>query len=102
MKTLLAVLIFAAAVMASPVWATDGNKLYEAGESGMGYTLYGAVTQYGFIISCSVGKAVDWVKLPNGISVADIEDVIPHWGSKDIWGEASFRGEAAEFKWCLF
>jgi hypothetical protein len=77
------------------------NKIYRQGESGMGYTLFGLILKDGCTIPCSVGDAVDFIKLPEGISLSDIKDVIPHWG-RDIWGKTSLRGERVSFKWCLF
>lgn len=77
------------------------NKIYAEGESGMGYILFGIKLHDGRIIPCSAGDAVDFIQLPEGISLSDIEDVIPHWG-RDVWGKSTLRAQGATFKWCLF
>jgi hypothetical protein len=80
---------------------TLANKLYAGGESGMGYTFFGIKLHNMKIIPCCAGNAYDFIQLPEGISLSDIEDVIPHWG-RDIWRISTMRAEGASFKWCLY
>jgi hypothetical protein len=82
------------------------NKLYKSGETGMGYLLFGIRTRLGSVIPCATGDSVDFIKLPGQVQLADIVDVIPHWGKdisgKSIWQTSDFRAEQADFKWCLY
>jgi len=72
------------------------NKIYDAGESGMGYCLYKLVLDNGQTIDVCVGNAVDFVPLPDGLTTKNIKDVLPHQASrKNIVN-------GPEYYWCLF
>jgi hypothetical protein len=77
------------------------NKLYDADESGMGYTFFGIELRYGRVLACSAGNAVDFLEMPEGLSAKDIVDVIPHWG-RERWHRTTLRAKGADFKWCLY
>lgn len=72
------------------------NKIYEAGESGMGYFLYKLILDNGQTIDVCVGNAVDFVSLPNGLSTKNIKDVLPHKASRKNYVAGP------EYYWCLY
>lgn len=73
------------------------NKLYAAGESGMGYCVFTLVARNGQRIPCLTGGAVDWVQLPDGLVPGDVVDVIPHEGRD----EPTHAG-TAPYAWSLY
>jgi len=73
------------------------DKLYRAGEDGMGYCLFTAVFKDGSTQAYLAGGALDFIPLPAGKLMADIVDVIPHEGRN-----APNRLESLDFHWCLF
>jgi hypothetical protein len=72
------------------------NKLYEAGESGMGYCVYKLVFYNGKTIDVCTGNAVDFVPLPEGLTTEDIKEVVPHQASRVHFLRAPM------YYWCLF
>lgn len=72
------------------------NKIYNAGESGMGYCLYKLVLDNGQTIDVGVGNAVDFVPLPEGLTTKNIKDVLPHQASRKNFVNGP------EYYWCLF
>lgn len=81
-------------------WA---NVLYEAGESGMGYTVFTARLRDGSTLPFVVGNAVDFPNWPPGVESRDVVDVLPHAG-RDVFRD---RGpdpheKSAQFAWCLY
>jgi len=72
------------------------NKLYRAGESGMGYAIFTVVFSDGSRQACATGNAVDWIDYPPGKSRDDVVKVLPHVGR-----DASPR-PAAKYFWCLY
>jgi hypothetical protein len=72
------------------------NKIYRAGESGMGYCLYKLVLDNGETIDVCTGNAVDFVPLPTGLTTKNIKDVLPHQASRKDFVNAP------EYYWCLF
>ena len=56
------------------------QKLYAAGESGMGYLIYRAITNTGQEFVNLTGSIVDFPGLPEGVMGTDIVDVYPHEG----------------------
>ncbi len=72
------------------------NKIYDAGESGMGYCLYKLVFDDGQSIDVCAGNAVDFAPLPEGLTTKNIKDVLPHEGSRNMCVNAP------EYYWCLF
>jgi len=72
------------------------NKLYKGGESGMGYTLFKLVFDTGQTVDVCTGNAIDFVPVPQGLTVANIRDVLPHQGSRQNFE----RG--LDYFWCLY
>jgi hypothetical protein len=72
------------------------SRLYEAGESGMGYCVFTLIFRDGSQRTYVTGNAVDFVQLPAGMSHRDIIDVRPHTGDRD--------GASAglDYYWCLY
>jgi len=60
--------------------AKFATKLYEAGESGMGYSIFTVKFSGGSTQACKCGGAVDFVLYPDAKSSADVTDVEPHVG----------------------
>lgn len=56
------------------------NVLYEAGESGMGYTPFTVGFRDGSALPFVVGNAVDFPNWPPGVEPGDVVDVQPHAG----------------------
>ena len=72
------------------------DKLYEAGESGMGYCLYKIKFDNGQTIDVVTGNAVDFPPIPDGLTKENIKDVFPHQGSRKN------PTESPDYTWCLF
>lgn len=72
------------------------NKLYEAGETGMGYCLYKMKLDNGQTIDVSSGNEVDFPPIPNGFTTKNIKEVFPHQGSRKN------NVSSPEYTWCLF
>ena len=77
--------------------AKFANKLYEAGESGMGVTIFTVVFRHGVRQVFAAGNAVDFISYPEGKSSADIRDVLPHKGR-----ESAEITRAPEYYWCIY
>jgi hypothetical protein len=73
------------------------NRLYEAGESGMGYTIFTLCFSDGTRAAYSSGNALDFVVYPEGKSAADVVGVLPHEGRED----PNLR-LAPVHRWCIF
>ena len=73
------------------------QRLYDAGESGMGYLLFEISYRDGSRSAHVCGGAVDFVCLPIGKTMTDIVDVYPHRGR-----EAKFQLNTPEYFWCLY
>jgi hypothetical protein len=71
------------------------KRLYEAGESGMGYYIFTIVFSDGFRQAYQTGDAIDFLQYPAGYSPTDIVDVLPHEG-RDV---SHLFG--AKYYWCL-
>ena len=72
------------------------NKIYDAGESGMGYCLYKLILDDGHTIDTCTGNAVDFPPLPRGYTTRNIKDVLPHQASRKNFVNGP------EYYWCLF
>ena len=72
------------------------NKIYEAGESGMGYCLFKIVFENGEKFDVASGNAVDFMPMINGMTAKKIVDVLPHEGSRKNFVNGP------EFYWCLY
>lgn len=73
------------------------EKIYSAGESGMGYHLFQITFRDRSIVPFLTGNAVDFLDLPPGKSPADIVSVAPHAGRD----EPAHLGDL-DYAWCLF
>ena len=76
--------------------AKFANRLYENGESGMGYTIFTVVFSDGSRQAYGTGNAVDFVRYPEGKGAADVLDVVPHEGRN------AEPVRSPEYYWCLF
>jgi hypothetical protein len=76
--------------------AQFANKLYQSGESGMGYTIFTAVFADGSRQACCAGNAVDFIRYPAGKGQSDVIEVLPHEGRN------SELVRCPEYYWCLF
>jgi hypothetical protein len=76
------------------------NRLYDRGESGMGYYTFTLILQDGSEIVCLTGGAVDFVELPQGVSVGDVTGV-SHIGWRERLSEGGYA-ETAPYAWCLY
>ena len=72
------------------------NKLYEEGESGMGYCLFKIIFDNGETIDIVSGNAIDFVPIPVGLTNKNIKDVLPHVGSR----QKHLNG--LDYYWCLY
>jgi hypothetical protein len=75
------------------------TKLYEAGESGMGYEIFKLITKSAGTFVFVTGNIVDFPDLPEGVTTSDIVDVLPHAGREE--SKQGYR-QGAPFKWCFF
>ncbi len=73
------------------------QRLYDAGESGMGYVIFELSHSDGSRSAHLSGNAVDFVQLPNGKTPKDVVAVHPHSGR-----ERHDRLSAHDYYWCLF
>ena len=75
------------------------TKLYEAGESGMGYEIFKMKMKSGETFVFVTGNVVDFPNLPDGYTTKDIKKIFPHEG-RDVPAEQHHRG--AKFQWCFY
>lgn len=73
------------------------EKLYEAGESGMGYCIFTLVFDDGTKESHLRGGAIDFVDYPDGKSAVNIVDVLPHEGRK-----AEHLQKGPDYYWAIY
>ena len=71
------------------------NKMYKAGESGMGYCAFTIVLKDGREINCVTGNAVDFLELPSDVNTDMIIDLIPHSRSANYL-------KGANYYWCIY
>jgi len=72
------------------------QKMYKAGESGMGYCIFTLCFRDGFTQAYCCGNAVDFVSLPAGKTMADVVDLLPHEG------RSQQHMPKLDYWWCLF
>lgn len=77
--------------------APFADRLYEAGESGMGYTVFTVLFRDGATMAVGTGNAVDFVDYPEGQSSETVVDVVSHAGRDDPRLQ-----KAPDYFWCLF
>ena len=73
------------------------NRLYDAGETGMGYTLFTIEFADGTRAAYETGNAVDFIQYPPGQSGETIVKINPHDGRDD-----PHRQTCIDYKWCLY
>lgn len=78
------------------------NKLYEWGESGMGYTLFTVVLRDGRRLPRVTGNAVDFPALPEGVTTHDIIDVLRE--GREVFTDRAPQPDegTAPYAWCLY
>jgi len=77
--------------------AGAAEKLYAAGESGMGYTIFTIRFKDGSSQIVGTGNAIDFVKYPDGQSAETVLDVLPHIGRGD-----PALTSAPDYIWCIY
>lgn len=83
------------------------NKMYQVGESGMGYCVFTLIMKNGKKFPFVTGNAVDFPELPPEYSYSDILDLLPHVGREQLcdtqkhWINAPYTA-SAKYCWCLF
>ncbi|MFH1227487.1 MAG: hypothetical protein V1701_06245 [Planctomycetota bacterium] len=83
------------------------DKMYQTGESGMGYCVFTLVLEDGRKLPYITGNAVDFPNLPPDVNSSMIIDLLPHEGKEELQDE---RGnyfhdpaqESAKFDLCLY
>ena len=75
--------------------ARFANELYQAGESGMGYTIFTVHFDDGASAAYLTGNAVDFITYPGGQGTSNVVRVSPHEG-RDAYQAGP------EYAWCLF
>ena len=73
------------------------NALYDAGESGMGYTLFTVAFADGSSVPFVSGNAIDFIDYPPGQSRDTVVNVVPHAGR-----DAPAIRQAPLYYWCLY
>jgi len=81
--------------------AALATKLYEAGESGMGYEVFNLKTKEGKEFTCVTHNVVDFPQLPKGVRTSDIAEVFPHTG-RDNFGSSDFYDRPPGSTWCYY
>lgn len=79
------------------------NKLYQAGESGMGYVIFTVVLNDGRRLPYVTGNAVDFPQWPAGVTPEMVKEVLPHVGREHFQHRMPFEEErSASFLWCAY
>lgn len=73
------------------------EKLYAAGESGMGYTIFTVNFNDGSDLALQTGNAIDFIEYPSGQSGETVVDVLPHVG-RYVPGLT----KGPDYTWCLY
>jgi hypothetical protein len=60
------------------------DKMYKAGESGMGYCVFTLVLKDGRKLPYITGNAVDFPNLPDDVNSSMIIDLLPHEGREEL------------------
>lgn len=77
------------------------NVIYEAGESGMGYTIFTVHLRDGRVVPFLTGNAVDFPDWPAGIDPEGAVSVETHVG-RDQLREGHSSGSSSGYVWCLY
>lgn len=80
------------------------QRVYDAGESGMGYVIFGVVLRDGRILQRLTGNFVDFPTLPEGVQTADIADVVVGVDRMSYFRDRPPGADegSASFRWLLF
>jgi hypothetical protein len=78
--------------------AALATKMYDAGETGMGYCLFTVVLDDGTRLACGTGNAVDFVGLPED-AYGRVVDLVPHERDGD---EVAVQPDLGLHAWCLY
>ncbi len=87
--------------------ASLANKMYESGESGMGYCIFTLVMKNGEKLPYVTGNIVDFPNLQQNYNYVDTVDLLPHIGREFLqdnehhWLEKPYTN-SADFKRCIF
>jgi hypothetical protein len=73
------------------------DRIYRAGESGMGYAIFTIVFRDGTKQAYVSGNAVDFISYPSGQSAGSIAQVLLHQGRAD-----TALTDHSPYCWCLF
>lgn len=76
--------------------APMASQIYQAGESGMGYTVFTVLFNDGTDQAYLTGNAVDFIHYPYGKGLKDVDSVRPHVG------QHSDCRIGPNYSWCLF
>ena len=76
--------------------AKFANKVYKAGESGMGYHVFTVVFSDGTTQAYLAGNSVDFIEYPRGKGPSDIAGILPHVGRDQN------PNQPPNHHWCLF
>ena len=82
--------------------ACCADKVYVAGESGMGYMVFVVVLNDGRHLPFLTGNAVDFPALPEGVGTSDVADVLPHEGRERLTDATRADQRGAAYYWCLY
>lgn len=77
--------------------AKFANQIYEAGESGMGYTIFTVQFRDGTSKVVGTGNAIDFIEYPDGQSPQTVVGVLPHVGRDD-----PKMHSGPDYRWCLY
>lgn len=75
------------------------TKMYQAGESGMGYCVFQLLVDDGRRLDCLTGNALDFIDWPPGVSPGMVRGLVPHAGEART---STDRIGGADYSWCLF
>ena len=75
--------------------ADFASRLYEYGESGMGYVIFTIKFDNGQIVNAVTGNAVDFPPFPDGLTTKNIVDIIPG-------GQRKNTIQGPDYFWCVF
>ncbi|QUD87680.1 hypothetical protein [Phenylobacterium montanum] len=77
--------------------ASFANQLYEAGETGMGYTVFTVKFHDGTSCAFGNGNAIDFIHYPAGKSARDVAAVTPH-----VPAGGRNMNPVPDYSWCLY
>jgi len=76
------------------------NRIYSAGETGMGYFVFYLALSDGSEVPCLTGGAVDFLKLPADVSLDKVGDV--RMGEKKLRRPRDAYAPTERYAWCLY